>query len=397
MRSDLLRSGQEVLSDPSYLRVCRAVFAFRLLATAMTSALTPTDTPAPHLLLALVAVLSAWAMLDNGYVRRYFRHPGVAGLDVLLVTVLVAIEWPDTLGLLVLALTMLTVGLTLTPWLGLPALVMSTGLAITYTTQVGDPRVNGLAAGAAIGLPISLLGMTALGWTVRYAFVELQRSRDQAMSEAVARRELEERNRLAREMHDSLGKTVHGIGMAATALTGAARAGQLEDTHLLSAEIASAARTAAEESRSLLRGLRRHLDDRPFAEQLGELARSRAGDGLSVRTEVTGLADLDRALGGQVLAIVDEALENVVRHARADHVSVLLHRGDGELVLTVTDDGVGLRTSEIRSKERQGHFGLRGMRERAMHTGGTLEVVGTPGAGTTVRCRWPAPTEGTPE
>lgn len=396
MRSDLLRSGHEVLGDRSYLRVCRAVFAFRLLAAAMTSALTPTEAPATHLLLGLIAVLSAWAMLDNGYVRRYFRHPAIAGLDVLLVTVLVAVEWPDTLGLLVLALTMLTVGLTLTPWLGLPALVMSTGLAIVYTTQVSDPRLSGLAAGAAIGLPVSLVGMTALGWTVRHAFVELQRTRDQAMSEAVLRRELEERNRLAREMHDSLGKTVHGIGMAATALTGAARAGQLEDVRMLGTEIASAARTAAEESRSLLRGLRRHLDDRPFAEQLGELARSRAGADLSVRTEVTGLADLDRGLGGQVLAIVDEALENVVRHARADLVTVELHRDPDEIVLTVTDDGVGLRPAELRSKERHGHYGVRGMRERATHTGGTLEVDGAPGAGTTVRCRWPAPVEGRP-
>ncbi|MGD8148810.1 sensor histidine kinase [Ornithinimicrobium sp. Y1694] len=397
MRSERLRHGQEVLDDQTYLRICRAVFAFRLLTVAMTSAFTPTTSTTSGVLLLLVASISCWAMLSDAFVRRYFRSPALAGLDVAIVTLLVAAEWPATLSLLVLALTMLVVGLTLTPWLGLPGLVMSIGLTLAYSTgSTTSPSDNRLAAAATISLPIALIGMTALGWTVRYAFVELQRTKDEVMATKLAQLELEERNRLARAMHDSLGKTVNGIGLAASALTGAASAGRLSDTAALSREIGKAADIAAQESRALLRGLRRHLDDRPIAERLGELARSRATESFSVRTDVRGIADLPRSLANEVVEISAEALENVVRHSGADSAQVRLARSETELVLEIVDRGVGIDRARLSDRERAGHFGIRGMSERAAATDGVCEISGSPGEGTRVTCRWPvdALTEG---
>lgn len=390
MDSERLRSGREVLGDRTYLRVCRSVFAFRLVTTAMTSVFTPTSSLWSDALLALVAVISAWAMVSDAFVRRYFRHPSVAGVDVLLVTLLAASEWPDTMAMLVLALTMLTVGLVLSPWLGLPALILSNGVAIGYATDTSAAQAESqLATAATYAMPIALVGMTALGWTVRYAFVELERTRAQAMATERARLELEERNRLARQMHDSLGKTVNGISLAAQALVGAATAGRADDTRLLGTEIAKAADVAADESRALLRGLRRHLDDRPIAERMGELARSRATEGFSVRTQVTGVADLPPPIANEVLNITEEALENVTRHAQAQEARISLRLTPTGLELSIEDDGVGFDPASVSARERAGHFGIRGMHERAATTGGTCRVDGRPGAGTTVRCHWP--------
>ncbi|MFX0537457.1 sensor histidine kinase [Ornithinimicrobium sp. Y1847] len=329
-------------------------------------------------------------MISDRFVKVYFRRPALAGLDVAVVTLVVALEWPATLSLLVLALTMLIVGLTLTPWLGLPALVMSMGLSVGYAS-LGSPLSGEtrLVAAAAIALPIALIGTTALGWTVRYAFVELHRTRQEAMNMRMSQLELEERNRLAREMHDSLGKTVNGITLAAHALVGAASAGRLQDTQLLSAEIAQAADTAAEESRTLLRGLRRHLDDRPIAEQLGELGRARATESFAVRTRVDGIADLPRGLSTEVVSIVDEALENVIRHSGAASAEVRLCQLADELTLEIEDHGVGFDPLRLSERERAGHFGVRGMQERALSTHGSCEIDGRPGQGTIVRCHWP--------
>jgi signal transduction histidine kinase len=82
-----------------------------------------------------------------------------------------------------------------------------------------------------------------------------------------------------------------------------------------------------------------------------------------------------------VYRVVQEALTNVLRHAKAQHVGVLLERRDGRVVAIVEDDGLGFDVAEA---QRCGRLGLVGMRERAEMLGGTLTIESAPGEGTTV-------------
>lgn len=384
-----LDSGHEVLVDPTYLKVCRGTLAFRLLACALTAALTPTEHSLAAGALAGVTAISAWGMLADSFVRLYFRHPALAAVDVTLVMVVMIVEWPVTGALLITALTALLLGLALTPWLGMPGLVLILG-TISIAAGWKDAGEDTDVLLLLVGLPVCVLGMTILGWTVRYAFVELRASRDRFMAELVRREHQEERQRLAREMHDSLGKTVNGIGLAAAALATAAERGQLETLQGLGSDIQAAARVAAEESRSVLLGLRRHQDDRPIAEQLGDLTRSKATDRLTVRLLVTGVADLPRELGAEVLALAEEALENVVRHAAASTAVVQLTAAPEGLRLQVDDDGKGFSVRAVRPvRELQGHFGLRGLEERAALHDGVVTISSRAGHGTSVVVLWP--------
>jgi len=87
--------------------------------------------------------------------------------------------------------------------------------------------------------------------------------------------------------------------------------------------------------------------------------------------------------------IAQEALSNVARHARARHVQVTLTAQDVALELTVRDDGVGFDVERLRTG-----LGLVGMGERAELAGGRLDIESAPGAGTTLRARFPLPTSG---
>lgn len=383
MASDGGARDPQVLRDPSYLRVCRSVFAFRLLACSLAAALSPSASSAASALLLVSALISAWAMLDDRFVRTYFRHPALVGADLLVIVLHLSVDWPADLALLVLAVSAIIIGLTLTPWLSLPGLIMLLGAVIVLGSSSTDPW----PMSSTLGLACALVGSTALGWTIRHAFVELQRSRDQILTERVRLSEEAERARLARAMHDSLGKTVNGISLAASALQSAATR-QPEQVASIAKDIEEASRVAADESRTLLRALRRHQVDRPLAEQLGELARTYATPERQVRTTVEGIADLPPEQAGEVVSIVAEALENVERHSGATRVDVRLHREGAALVLTVSDDGSGFDPRTVALKERQGHFGLRGMRERAERTGGRVRIESTHGEGTTVEARW---------
>jgi signal transduction histidine kinase len=84
-----------------------------------------------------------------------------------------------------------------------------------------------------------------------------------------------------------------------------------------------------------------------------------------------------------VLRIAHEALQNALRHADPKHVALRLSAQDGELVVEVTDDGVGFEPD--RAELRSRHLGLTSMEERSRELGGRLEIQSAPGAGTTVR------------
>jgi signal transduction histidine kinase len=97
---------------------------------------------------------------------------------------------------------------------------------------------------------------------------------------------------------------------------------------------------------------------------------------------------LDMQRSTAVFRVLQESLTNVERHAAATHVHVRLQRETTELILTVQDDGCGLRADQLDAPRS---LGLLGMRERALSIGGQFAVNGLPGKGTTVQMRIPLP------
>jgi len=124
--------------------------------------------------------------------------------------------------------------------------------------------------------------------------------------------------------------------------------------------------------------------------RLRRMAEAEGGHGLQARFSIFGAyRQMPPGMEREFLRVAQEAIHNVKKHAGARHLFVQLEYGPSEIALEVRDDGRGFATGEEAepAQERDGHYGLTGMRERAAAIGGTLEVSSEPGVGTTVRLR----------
>jgi len=136
------------------------------------------------------------------------------------------------------------------------------------------------------------------------------------------------------------------------------------------------------------------LDDLGILATIGWLCREFEKVYSTIRIEKEiGLqeTDISVALKTVIYRIMQEALNNVAKHSRADHVRISLRKIDGRLELRVKDNGVGFDLKEAFSvkNDRRG-FGLSGMRERTELSGGAFLITSAKGSGTTVQVSWPA-------
>ena len=215
---------------------------------------------------------------------------------------------------------------------------------------------------------------------------EAERTRD----EAARRKAMQERLRIARELHDSLTHSISVVRVqAGVAVHLARKRGEEVPSALLAIQEAGA--DAARELRTTLSVLRSEEDgDRSSLGQLDSLvARARAA-GLPVTVTVTGA---ERALSPEVgqaaYRIVQEALTNVSRHAGPACASVHLHYAPDALAVQVDDDGTGTGASTAPRSAGPG-LGLIGMRERVTALGGRLHAAPQDGGGFRVRAELPA-------
>lgn len=268
--------------------------------------------------------------------------------------------------------------------LGVPVIYQGEVIGSILTDEPGrrhrfseeDVRVmEGIAAFAAIAIENARL----------YRESREQQERTADLMLRLARVREEERSRISRELHDSMAQTLLEIIYKAEALLGSGPDERLRRE--LEVMLAS--------SRSSLSELRRIITDlRPSSVEVLGLTRALASllDRFAVTYRVEVEQDLEAGLEpgslyeNSIYRMVQEALNNVSRHASASRVRVSLRRAGGRIRLEVSDDGAGFDPA---SAPHRGGLGLASMRERAETMGGSFEVESAPGRGTTIRVEVP--------
>jgi signal transduction histidine kinase/ligand-binding sensor domain-containing protein len=235
----------------------------------------------------------------------------------------------------------------------------------------------------------ALCALAGLAFLVTLYTVRVRQVAAQLRGRLEAR--LAERERIARELHDTLLQGMQGLIWRFQAATD--RIPATEPARQLMEKSLDRADELLAEGRDKVKQLRVTVSDMP------DLAKALAAEGeqLAEETSVEFRAIVDgvrRELHPMVreegFLIGREALGNAFRHARAERIEVEVSYGRAALHVRVRDDGAGIDPVVLAAGERPGHFGLIGMRERATRIGGEIQVWSKPGAGTEVDLRVPA-------
>lgn len=212
--------------------------------------------------------------------------------------------------------------------------------------------------------------------------VENVRLRRQAEETAV----LEDRQRLARELHDSVNQSLFSASVIAETLPRLwERKPDLVQQNL--GDLHRLIRGALAEMRILLLELRPvSMEESVLDNLLQHLVNGLRGrTQLDISLKVQGKCDIPNQVKKNLFRISQEALNNIVKHARAKHVLLALDQWQDEIRLWICDDGQGFQLDNVEG----GHLGLQIMRERAGNIGANLEVLSRPGAGTEILVIWP--------
>jgi signal transduction histidine kinase len=281
--------------------------------------------------------------------------------------------------------------------------------ALTAILSVGAWVIGDIAAGAVYARPF-VLAWNALITLAFYLIVivlirriramqrnleERVRLRTVALTEEMAERQrlereiLEigenERRRIGRDLHDSVGQLLTGTALAGQVLKEKLAARGIPEASDVT-RVVSMVEEVIELTRSLSRGLDPiEVDGQGLAQGLEELAR-RTSALSSVRCEFVSAHDIvvdDRGTAIHLYRIAQEAITNALRHANGDAIRIRLESSPGELVLVVTDNGIGLPDAS----RRPAGMGLRIMAHRAAVSGGTFDAYRRPGGGTEIVCR----------
>jgi len=375
-------------------RLAWHVFFYLLLTYATATAITDTSPSAAGIVgrLVLVAALGGW------YVWWVLRRPRTPRADMVYVMGAVALWVP----LIVLHPAFL--------WLGLAVLAPTCHYDVRYSAAVvllvaagwiWDLAQHGgvpwpAVAAVAVGAAGVLLSIAYVGTIVRQSR-ERQRLLEQLQATraelATAERQagmLAERQRLARDIHDTLSQGFASVVLLLEAATESLATGRPVDRHI--AQALRSARDNLAESRRVVWALRpRPLAKQSLPEALKELT-GRLAEETGLRTEAT-ITGTERPLDAEVeaalLRVAQEALANIRKHAAASQVTLTLSYLDDLVVLDVADDGAGFDPAPTMAAA--GGLGLRAMQERATQLGGRLTIESAPGEGTTIAIELPAP------
>ncbi|WP_328397021.1 histidine kinase [Streptomyces sp. NBC_00390] len=369
--------------------LCRQLFGFRLAMVALA---------APFALSGVAPGLGAWlagaavlvtVMVSYLLLRDWerfgpllLRHPSLLAVDMLFGALLLFSASPGSTLTYVTLCTPLLAGLVYgrrgaAIFAPLQSLLLAAAYVVDQEIEADASAllIVGLcvlagAAGSALRNLLLVFGAASHALTETRARL--------AVSEAVEK----ERARLAREMHDSVAKTLYGLALAADGLANTADRMDAMTVKHQAELVARSARRAANESRELLSDLRREagLDD--GTDMVTELA-ARVADferrcGVRAgfhRLGTAAVPPVPGAVARHVLTIATEAMENAHRHARPGRLEVSAGVVGDVLRISVYDDGPGLPPgTTLDSLRRTGHFGLVGMVERAASIGARIRI-----------------------
>ncbi|MFC7816317.1 MULTISPECIES: sensor histidine kinase [unclassified Streptomyces] len=374
--------------------LCRQVFGFRLamIAVAAPAALLNAG---PGLGVKLVGAAVVVTFMGSYVLFRdwerfgplLLRHPTLLAVDTLFGFLLLISAGPDTTLAYVSVCTPLLAGLAY-GWRGAAffASLQMLLLLLVHATLNDDHPHPGPAE--SLLLPGLCVITGAIGSTLRNLLLRFGAA-TRALTEVQARLAVTEavsaeRARLARELHDSVAKTLHGVALAAEGLAATASTDAMDPAlaRRQAELIARSARRAAAESRELLTDLRRETDPAHGTDVRAELA-ARTADFTTrtgvpatfAHTEAVPVPPIPPSVARQLLTIASEAMENAHRHASPTRVEVRAGVHGGHLRISVYDDGRGLpEATSLEKLGKEGHFGLVGMVERAASVGARIRI-----------------------
>lgn len=374
----------------SILRGCLHLMFAALLALAIVRAALD---DAPHLLAVGIIALALGVVYAVGALWRRVRSSQPASAAWLLAVVIVwsalLVVSPEAVYL-AFPLFFLQLHLLPTTW-GLAAVVATAVLAIGGFSWHSDSFNLGAVIGPSLGAAVAIavvLGYQALhreSEQRRALIEELTATRGELASAEREAGVLAERERLAREIHDTLAQGLSSIHLLLGAAERLIPEGSHEATNLV-IQARESASNNLEEARRFVRALTpADLENSSLPTALERLcARTSAATGLTITRQLSGTPiSLQTAHEVALLRIAQAALANAAEHAGAARVAVTLSYMDTEVALDVVDDGVGFDPDTVTVGPDHG-FGLAGMRARARSLHGTLAVESAPGEGTAV-------------
>lgn len=207
---------------------------------------------------------------------------------------------------------------------------------------------------------------------------------------------INERQRIARDLHDTLVQGVAGLIMQLEVASNHVHQQDMGYAQELMHQIMEDARDTLADARCALGDLRTGcLRPDDLVEVVHEeIARFCAVTEISCTYDIDQLVATPAELCEQVLRVIGEGLNNIAHHARASHASIQTTHDKGMLAIEVHDDGIGFDPTLV--SPQRGHYGLPGIRERARLVGGQVTVMSAPGRGTTLLLQVPTTYEGRP-
>lgn len=262
------------------------------------------------------------------------------------------------------------------------------GSHLAAPLRVGQQVIGALCVGSSQASSFSVDATGILSKLANTAAVALENARLYAQAERVAA--LEERNRIAAEMHDGLGQTLSYLGLMTDReiefLAEGRDQAALDQLHQTRETIEKAVSETRRAINSLVSASPLNMDIKESLDTA--VADFAVGNDIPVawEPEIQGKVPCPPPVAEQVLNITREAMRNAARHSHASRILVRLGERDGYCFVSVEDDGQGF-DSAVPSPA--GHFGLQIMHARAAQIGAQVEIASKPGQGTSVTLTWP--------
>ncbi len=230
--------------------------------------------------------------------------------------------------------------------------------------------------------------LAGLAWAAVHLWLRMRMRRLHRQFEATLEARVAERTRIARDLHDTLLQRFHGLLLQFQAAFNLLPDRPLQARGVLAGAIDQVAEVITE-GRDTVQGLRTSTQEtNNLAEAVQALADDLAeesGHAATAQVVVAGKPQpLHPLVRDEAFRIAGEAMRNAFHHAEARRIDVEIRYDVRQLLVRVRDDGKGIDPAVMRAGEREGHFGLSGMRERAALAGGTLDVRSTPDVGTEI-------------